>query len=224
MERSVLRHELKYYISPGGAAIVKSRLSRLMRPDPHADGFTPYFIRSLYFDDMEISAYRDKISGVAERTKYRVRFYNMDPSFISFEKKEKKGEYILKTSQRIDLPTARIMAEGKPTGADKGLLREYDILLKNRFLKPLAVVDYDRTVFAYPIGDVRITLDENVRGRRFSGELFDTAASFPALDRGETVLEVKYDAVLPPQVECLIADIPKNRSAVSKYCLCCAAL
>ena len=78
MEKAVLRHELKYYLSRPGAALVKSRLRTLMRPDPHADGFSPYFIRSLYFDDMDYTAYRDKLSGVAERNKYRLRFYNRD--------------------------------------------------------------------------------------------------------------------------------------------------
>ncbi|MBQ9545422.1 MAG: polyphosphate polymerase domain-containing protein [Clostridia bacterium] len=223
-ERSLLRHELKFFINRGGAAIVKSRLGKICYPDPHAKGFEPYFIRSLYFDDADLSAYRDKIAGVDDRIKYRVRFYNMDPSFVAFEKKKKNGEFIEKTSVRIDENAMRAMAAGRVVGAEDGLVREYDILVKNRFLRPLVLVDYDRTVFSYPIGDTRITVDENVRARRFEGELFSTPASIPVLERGEAVLEVKFSGLLPAQIECLLTDIPKTRSAVSKYCLSCAYL
>ena len=223
-ESSLLRHEIKFYISRAGAAIVKSRLKKICYPDPHARGFEPYFIRSLYFDDADLSAYRDKIAGVDDRIKYRLRFYNMDPSFIAFEKKKKRGEFIEKTSVRIDQDVMRVMAAGRCVGARDGLVREYDVLVKNRFLRPLVLVDYDRTVFAYPIGDTRITVDEDVRARRFEGELFSTPASVPVLERGEAVLEVKFNGLLPAQIECLLADVAKTRSAVSKYCLCCAFL
>ncbi len=215
---------MKFYVSRAGAEIVKSRLRKICYPDPHYPPYQPYFIRSLYFDDADLSAYRDKIAGVDDRIKYRLRFYNMDPSFIAFEKKQKKGEFIEKTSVRVDEGVMARMAAGRCVGAEGGLVREYDVLVKNRFLRPVVLVDYDRTVFSYPIGDTRVTVDENVRARRFGGELFNTTASVPALERGEAVLEVKFNTVLPAQIECLLGDVAKTRSAVSKYCLCCAML
>lgn len=224
MEKQVYRHELKYYLSPAGAALVRSRLKHLMRPDPHAKGFSPYFIRSLYFDDMEYSAYRDKLSGVNERNKYRLRFYNMDPSFAVFEKKQKIQDRIRKTSVRVDWELAGRLAQGRPSGASDGLLREYDILVKTRGLRPLVLVDYDRTVFSYPIGNVRITLDERLASCRFQGDLLKQAGRVGVIDPDEVVLEVKFDSVLPPQIRCLLEDIPKARSAISKYCLCCSVL
>ncbi len=216
---------MKFYISRPGAALLRSRLSPLMRPDSHAQGFSPYFIRSLYFDDMNVSAYRDKLAGVEKRNKYRIRFYNGDRSYTVFEKKQKVGDRIRKTSVRLTREQTDRMLLGKPLGEEGvPLLREYDVLVKNKALRPLVLVDYDRTVFSYPVGNVRITLDENLASRRFTGSLEDRSSCVKVLSSREAVLEVKFDSLLPPQIRCLLESIPKERSAISKYCLCCSVL
>ncbi len=225
MEQAVLRHELKYYLSRPGAQMIKSRLQVLMHPDPHTDGFAPYFIRSLYFDDMDCSAYRDKLSGVAERNKYRLRFYNRDLSYVCFEKKQKLGDRIRKTSVRMGENAWLPMLRGRCVEkAHHALLKEYNALVKSVRLQPLVLVDYHRTVFRYSVGNVRITLDEGIGSRRFTGDLQEYSSVVPVLHPDEVVLEVKYDAFLPPQIQALLGDIPKARSAVSKYCLCCSVL
>jgi len=224
MERRVLRNELKYYISRPAAAIIKSRLSKIMHPDSHADGFEPYFIRSVYFDDMDYTAFRDKLSGVEKRDKFRDRLYNMDSTFMVFEQKKKIADKIQKTSQRIDMGQMRMMMKGLCIGESKGLLGYYDVLCRTRLLRPLVIVDYNRTVFSYPISNVRITLDQDIRAKRFTGDAFNLAGEIPVIDANSVVLEVKFDTVLPPQIKCLFEDVAKNRSAVSKYCLCCETL
>ena len=83
----IKRHEIKYIISLREAELLKYRLRALLRPDPHVRADGSYFIRSLYFDDTDYRAYHEKIAGVKERTKYRIRFYNMDDSRITLEKK-----------------------------------------------------------------------------------------------------------------------------------------
>ena len=59
-----------------------------MAPDSHAiDG--QYEIRSLYFDNRDDKALREKLDGVSRREKYRIRMYNNDPSVIRLERKFK---------------------------------------------------------------------------------------------------------------------------------------
>ena len=68
-----LRHELKHRITPSDALAIKSRLSLIATSDAHAkDGV--YFIRSLYFDNINDKALREKLDGVPmeERTAYYV--------------------------------------------------------------------------------------------------------------------------------------------------------
>lgn len=71
------RHEWKHEINCSDRLVLISRLSAVMRPDPHAiDG--KYQSRSLYFDNLNDKALREKIDGVNMREKFRIRFYNGD--------------------------------------------------------------------------------------------------------------------------------------------------
>lgn len=69
------RHEWKHILTYSDMLVLRSRLSAVMQPDPHAvDG--KYMIRSLYFDNAEDKALREKIDGVNHREKFRIRYYN----------------------------------------------------------------------------------------------------------------------------------------------------
>ena len=194
----IKRHEIKYIISLREAELLKYRLRALLRPDPHVRADGSYFIRSLYFDDTDYRAYHEKIAGVKERTKYRIRFYNMDDSRITLEKKSKDGDF-----------------SGK-----EELARELARLRQNGW-KPAVLVDYVRYPFIYPTGNVRVTIDTELRTAPFKTNLFDDRAlTVPVLDEGEAVLEVKCDAVLPAPVRALLEGVTKQRCAVSKYTKC----
>ena len=59
-----------------------------MKPDAHASGGR-YRITSLYFDDIYGTGYNDKLNGVLNRKKYRIRTYNFDKNFIRLEEKRR---------------------------------------------------------------------------------------------------------------------------------------
>ena len=86
------RHEQKYFISQGDACYLSHLLRHTMQPDRHADGRGEYHIRSLYFDDCFNSAMSDKLDGVMNRHKYRIRIYNFSDRVIRLERKSKGGE------------------------------------------------------------------------------------------------------------------------------------
>ena len=82
------RHEWKHEISRSDLIAIRQRMRAIATPDPHAiDG--KYLIRSLYFDNLNDKALREKIDGVNRREKFRIRYYNLDPSIIHLEKKSK---------------------------------------------------------------------------------------------------------------------------------------
>ena len=103
-EQQPLRHEQKYYISPGDAQYLSLLLRRTMQTDPHANARNEYHIRSLYFDDCFNSAMSDKLDGVMHRHKYRIRIYNFSDKIIRLERKSKRGDYISKLSCSISRP------------------------------------------------------------------------------------------------------------------------
>lgn len=87
-KKTTYRNEWKYYISLWEAEILKQRLLPFMQMDPYAkDG--KYTIRSLYFDDYWNSSYEQKMMGVDDRKKWRVRIYDYSDSSIKLERKKK---------------------------------------------------------------------------------------------------------------------------------------
>ena len=73
------RHEWKHEISTSDMIAIRQRMRAIAKSDTHAlDG--KYRIRSLYFDNLADRALREKIDGVNCREKFRIRYYNGDPS------------------------------------------------------------------------------------------------------------------------------------------------
>ena len=97
MEQNVAyRHELKYSIPYADYVAMRGRLQKVMRTDPHAMADGRYLSRSIYFDNSEDKALREKIDGIGKREKFRIRYYNDDFSFIALEKKMKINDLCLK--------------------------------------------------------------------------------------------------------------------------------
>ena len=160
------RHELKYLINPGDAALLKERLQVVLRPDEHAvDG--QYHIRSLYFDDYWDTAYRDKLGGFPERRKYRIRVYNRGRDVIRLECKRKSASYICKTSAALSEEELGRIWQGDYgflLRREETLCREFYYQCVSRVMRPRVYVDYEREPFVMEAGDVRITFDRDVRG------------------------------------------------------------
>lgn len=214
------RHEYKYLISGAASRLLKSRLRAFMRRDPHAGPTGQYTIRSLYFDDPCAAAYEEKMSGIKERTKYRIRYYNYDPSVIRLERKEKHGNLTKKAGQTISIADAKVLTDHgltELTGLSEEL-RQHCLL---EGFRPKCLVDYDRTAFVCADGNTRITLDENLRTRPFDTRLFASEqAMIPVLEPDQVILEVKFDDFLPGYLGEILADIPKAQIAISKFVLC----
>ncbi len=82
MPEKKYRHEIKLLLTKAEYLSVRSRLAPIMERDSYALEGGDYFIRSLYFDDSRKSSYWEKLSGVADRKKYRLRIYNCSDSVI----------------------------------------------------------------------------------------------------------------------------------------------
>ena len=71
------RFEFKYILSAAKRKAVEKDLLYFLDYDPFVAQLPDhrYFVRSLYFDDLNYSAFHDKIDGLKSRYKFRVRTY-----------------------------------------------------------------------------------------------------------------------------------------------------
>ena len=218
------RHELKYFINPAELEALRQRLRGALSMDEHCVGGRPYIIRSLYFDDIEDSAFYDKQAGVMHRDKYRIRVYNFSDKTIFLERKRKLGDLIQKSSVQITRRLCDQLVEGNPAGlyrSSNPLLQDVYVQMRTRLLRPRVLVDYAREAYLYPAEDVRITFDMSLRTGLHSHDLFN--AKVPTVcphDRNVEILEVKFNNYLPSHIAALLSGTEAERSAVSKYILC----
>ena len=218
-----LRHELKFIISETDARLLKLRLKHIMEPDPHTGPTGRYTIRSLYFDDFSHSAFFEKADGICLRSKYRLRIYNQSMDTIKLEKKEKLGNLTRKTSQTVTADQVLTLQQSiRPDfSREGGLIEELGMKIRCDGLRPMVLVDYDRTPFICRDGNTRITLDENLRTRLYCADLrASSEAMIPVLEKGQVILEVKFDDFLPDHLSDALRDIPKANQAISKFALC----
>ena len=221
---AVPRNELKYYLDAAYIPMLYSRLSAVMQMDRHTLQNGDYRIRSLYFEDPRFSSYYDKLNGLENRVKYRLRFYNSDLSYIRLEKKQKQNRMCLKDFDVISHAFACELLSPAPSDCGDGLYREMCDKIRYESFRPLLFVDYRRSAFLHPAGNVRITLDRDVSVSRFVKELSDDLPPIPVLEGNTAVLEIKFDDFLPPYLSRLFDDVPKISASVSKFCLCARAL
>ena len=219
------RHELKYSIPYAEYLAMRKRLRAVMKTDPHTDSDGRYRIRSIYFDNSDDKALREKIDGVAKREKFRIRYYNDDFSFITLEKKMKIDNLCLKIDARITEEECRKLLAGdtafmKTHGSS--LVRELYAKMKYQQLRPRVLVSYTREPYIYRAGNVRVTFDSEIRTSLFRREfLVPEVSDISATDTPqEMILEVKFDAFLPEIIQDLIQVNGIRQQAFSKYGAC----
>lgn len=218
------RHEFKYLCSSGELAVLKVRLKGLARPDPHAGETGVYNIRSLYFDDYYDSCLKENEAGTDPREKFRIRIYNHSAERISLELKKKIRGKTRKLSCLLTEEQCRTLMAGgipKPDGEEQKLLEQLCLLMQTRLMAPKVIVEYERTPYICPLGNVRITMDESVSSSgRTDLFLEDQIPLRPVLGAGQQILEVKYDEYLPDAIYRTLQPGGLRQTAFSKYYLC----
>lgn len=222
--KSQFRHELKFLITNSEAEILRRRLTTFMRLDPHTDLTGNYRVRSLYFDDLNFSAYRDKMDGVPSRQKFRIRIYNSTSNRITLERKIKEDSFVQKQSA----PLTRSQVEMLQSGNYSFLLKTPHPLHKifyfevvSRVLRPTLIVEYEREPYLYEYGDVRVTFDRNVRAVLAREDIFSTyLPTALVLEPGKLILEVKYTQFFPSMIRDLLPTHGVEFVALSKYVSC----
>lgn len=216
------RHELKQEITYADMIILRQRLKSVMQMDVHAsDG--KYTIRSIYFENGNDKVLREKLDGINVRDKYRIRYYNDDSSLIHLEKKSKINGLCLKNSVRISKEETEAILSGdnsKMANHKEPLVRELYLHMKQEGLRPKTIVDYTREPFVFGPGNVRVTMDSNIRTGMHSIDFFNASCVTVPIENNPIILEVKWDDFLPDIIKDLIQLNGGQAESFSKYAAC----
>ena len=216
------RHEWKHEIRYADLLSIRARLRAVAEPDMHAvDG--KYLIRSLYFDNLNDKALREKIDGVNMREKFRIRYYNGDPSVIHLEKKSRLNGLGTKYSAALTAEEAQKIVDGDldwMMDSGRDLVQEIYCKMRYQGMRPKTIVDYTREPFIYRPGNVRVTFDYDIRtGMHSTDFLNPDCITIPAGD-APIILEVKWDEFLPSIIRDAVQTPGTRVGAFSKYAQC----
>lgn len=216
------RHEWKHEIHVSDMITLRQRLRAVADMDVHAVNGR-YEIRSLYFDNLSDKVLREKLDGVNAREKFRIRFYNGDTSLIHLEKKSKLNGLCSKESTTLTKEEAQAIVEGRCNwmmDSNRELVRELYLKMRFQGLMPRTIVDYTREPFVYAPGNVKVTLDYDIRtGMQCTDFLNPDCVMVPAGD-AQIILEVKWDDFLPSIIRDAVQLEGRRTSAFSKYAAC----
>ncbi len=216
------RHEWKEPISEMDRLVLRQRLGAVMETDPHAVN-GGYAIRSLYFDNLADKALREKVEGFNIREKFRIRYYNGDLSHIRLEKKSKINGLCSKVSCPMTPEEVRALLAGEigwMLESDRPLLQELYAKMKGQGLRPKTIVDYWREPYIYRPGNVRVTLDSNIRTGMGSRDFLNPDCVTVPVGDVPILMEVKWDAYLPAVIRDLVQLEGRRPGAFSKYAVC----
>lgn len=213
------RKEEKYIINIPDYLYLRSILRQIAKPDKNAGADNKYSVRSLYFDSLDDDAFFDKINGVNNREKFRIRLYNRKTELIKLEKKSKISTRTIKNSVNISEYQARQIINDDTSwmlSEDSALFKEFYVKRKIIPLVPKNIVEYTREAFVLDNLNIRITFDSDIRSTTSPVDLFDFDVPMIKLT-DKIILEVKYDTFIPGHIKTILNQIDKKTMSYSKY-------
>lgn len=224
MEKLKLRHEIKHEISISDYIALRNRLKFIAQKDSNTDERGRYKIRSLYFDNADDKALKEKILGLNNREKFRIRYYNGDIRYIKLEKKGKINGLCYKRYTPLTVGQCEQIINGDIKWmrfSGNSLLVELYAKMNFQQLRPRTLVDYIREPYIYKPGNVRVTFDSGITTGLNSKELFNQqTAAMNSHAVKKIIMEVKFDEFLPEIIRDIIQLGQRQNSAFSKYAAC----
>lgn len=213
------RHEWKTEISFMDKLLLCQRLDAVCERDPHVGSDGCYHIRSIYFDNPEDVALRDNVVGAPHRQKFRIRYYNGNLSYIQLEKKCKDFALGYKLAANLSVEDTQRIIDGDTDfllRSSEPLLRDLGEQMLYGLYRAKTIVDYTRIPYIYTAGNVRVTLDYDIRTGLWSKDFLNwDSPTIPASDI--CLLEVKYDNFIPDVIRDAVQLGSRRVGAFSKY-------
>ncbi len=218
------RREVKFTLRGADLGKLRTILEANCRRLVHAGEVST--VRSIYFDDVRLSACRANLAGVGKRQKLRLRWYDSLRPGRDFFFEIKWRNNRVTGKHRLQIEACRPLVEMSYREILDSLMatlpREYlgQVLASS---DPVAIVQYKREHFASSDGSLRVTLDYDLAfydqtGRRYIN------TSFPHRLDGLVVVEGKTPVGQERELKRLLYPLALRVGRCSKYVHGCRLL
>jgi len=229
------RYEYKYVVDTAMRDAFLERILDVVTLDPNAvDG--GYHINSVYYDIDDLLAYWEKIDGVDNRFKIRIRYYgeidektDLSKMKIYVEAKHRMDQLLFKNRVKIPGDYLETIQDDQLLNlrlrdiVDSKQLEDavlLDSLIGQRPLLPMAIVSYYREAYVCRINPaMRITFDSNLRTAG------PTAIYKRTSDNGNlflpdelSIVEIKFHWAMPLWLLAICREVGLLQRRYSKYC------
>ncbi len=219
------RFEFKYLMPAKLADIIVASIVHYTNIDPYIEKEDFYYVNSIYLDSNDFFFYQEKLSGLKNRKKYRLRFYGEEiyppkqPLF--FEIKRRVDAVIIKNRTVVRLKHLRAI----------NLSNWQDVAQENQKfftefyhdyrwfgLKPGLFVRYKRKPFFSKFDrNFRVTFDFDLQAAKVN-QLTPGVVHYRNILNKVAVMEVKFNGIIPSWFAEVIRTNNLKRAPFSKYC------
>jgi len=222
----IRRFELKYLIHKRQLDNIRKSISHFVASDPFASGQNYYQVSSIYFDDLNLNSYFEKLAGLKLRRKLRIRTYDKNvsnKSKVFLEVKRKDELVVFKDRVSVSLSDAREILENSgynllPSGDDLKSSNSFISHFLRKRVSPVVLVSYKREAYFDKMNSsFRITLDQDLKAKKVFGLDFDLD-NYCKVIPNYAVVEAKFNRVMPAWFGMIVKEKQLQRVAFSKYC------
>jgi CRISPR/Cas system-associated exonuclease Cas4 (RecB family) len=228
------RFERKYLVKNSDLDLFREAIQPFVEPDTfgvsNGKAVSEYVVRSIYFDTADFKALHEKIDGVKERKKLRVRGYNSYAAGnkVFLEIKRKSNDRISKNRALVSFDSLQDSLDfGEILSKDEHYpdsmiqdANKFFYYLKLHHMRPVCLVTYNREAFMGKFDEsLRITFDKNINVALFPKltDLYREDILTPVWTDC-FILEVKYfEKKMPHWLRILVDRFKLERKALSKF-------
>ncbi len=234
------RREYKFRLHTTQLTTLRTLLLPHVEVDPRAASRPgqEYTVRSLYFDTKNLDFYQEKLAGLRDRLKIRIRSYNeISPvAPVYLEIKRKTGATVAKRRSSVRYQDLSSFLETSdvagcvhmliPQEGSEENARQFLFHLHSRSLRPVISVAYEREAYLSKNDPgLRITLDKGLRCHNAGGLVsLDRSMEDYIAAPHLVILEVKTDFGIPFWLRMVLRRMALKPEPTSKYTFCIDSL
>lgn len=221
------RFEFKYQLPLHLVEGIIPKLLKYMDWDPFTESLPEraYTVSSIYFDSSGLDCYYQKLAGIRNRKKIRVRFYDSHlsddtPTFLEIKRKYDavivKDRVVVPFKDCYNIIYDNMIVVGK-MDREKEVLEEFISTIRRNGMTPQIFIEYKRKPFISKIDpQFRVTIDYEIKTSKIYS--LEKPVDNIRVTNGTAILEVKFNNSMPKWFHNFLQQYNLINTPYSKYC------